>query len=239
MEKPLYMQDFYMKECDSTVVKADGKYIILDNTVFNPNGGGQPNDTGKIIKDGEEYNVIFAIKKDGDVSLEVDKEGLNEGDTVKCVIDWERRYILMRMHTATHVISTIINKETGALISGNQLGVEKSRVDFSLEDFDRDKMQKYVDMANEEIAKEVDVKHYFLKTEEAMKIEGVVKLAKALPPSVKELHIVEIGDIDKQADGGTHVANTRECGIMELLEIKNKGKNNRRMYFTLKSAKTG
>ena len=233
--RPLYLEDSYLKEFDATVAKADGKFIILDNTAFYPNGGGQPNDTGVIKRgDGTEFRVVFAIKKDGNVSHEVDSEGLGEGDRVHCVIDWPRRYALMRMHTAAHILSAIMNRETGALITGNQLGERESRIDFSLETLDRKKIAGYVRKANDAVAAAIDVKHYYMATEEAMKIEGVVKLAKALPPSVNELHIMEIAGIDRQADGGTHVANTKEVGIIELLKIENKGKNNRRIYYALK-----
>ncbi|MBI4018865.1 MAG: alanyl-tRNA editing protein [Candidatus Aenigmarchaeota archaeon] len=233
--RPLYLEDSYLKEFDATIVRADGKLIVLDNTAFYPSGGGQPSDTGTVRRGDEEFRVVFAIKKDGNVSHEVDKEGLKEGDKVHCTIDWPRRYALMKMHTAAHVLSAIMHKETGALITGNQLGVAESRIDFSLENLDRDKITEYVRMANEAMARNIEVKHYFLPTEDAMKIEGVIKLAKALPPSVNELHIMEIGDIDKQADGGTHVGNTKEVGIIELLKLENKGKNNRRIYYTLKT----
>lgn len=230
--RPLYLEDSYLKEFDAIVTKAEGKYIVLDNTAFYPTGGGQPHDTGLIARDNEEFRVIFTVKKDGSVSHEVDREGLREGNKVHCVIDWGRRYALMRMHTAAHAISAIIHREAGALITGNQLDVDKSRIDFSLENLDREKINDYIILANEILAKNIEVKHYFLPAEEAMKIEGVVKLAKGISDR-KELHIMEIGDIDKQADGGTHVANTNEVGRINLLKIENKGKNNRRMYYTL------
>ena len=234
MERPLYLEDFTLKEFDATVVKVDKKFIIMDNTAFYPSSGGQPHDTGIITKDNEEYKVVYAGKFDGDISHEVDKEGLKEGDKIHCIIDWDRRYKMMRMHTAMHVITAILHKESGALITGNQIDADRTRVDFSLENFNREEIQKYVDSANKSLSEGIDVKHYFLPTEEALKMEGMIKLAKALPPETKELHVVEIGNVDKQADGGTHVANTREVGTLELLEIKNKGKNNRRLYFALK-----
>ncbi|HLD83638.1 MAG TPA: alanyl-tRNA editing protein AlaXM [archaeon] len=233
--RPLYLEDSYLKEFDATVAKADGKFIVLDNTAFYPNGGGQPNDTGVMKRAGnEEFRVVFALKKDGTVSHEVDREGLKDGDSVHCIIDWPRRYALMRMHTAAHILSAIMNREAGALITGNQLGEQESRIDFSLESLDREKIAEYVRKANGAVGAAIDVKHYYLPTEEAMKIEGVIKLAKALPPSVNELHIMEISGIDKQADGGTHVANTKEVGIIEIVKIENKGKNNRRIYYKLK-----
>lgn len=232
--RPLYLLDSYAREFEARVVSVNGKYIILDSTAFYPNSGGQPNDTGKLICNDADYNVAYVAKIGEQVSHEVDKEGLQAGDKVKGVIDWERRHMLMRMHTAAHVLSAIIHKRAGALITGNQLGLEQSRIDFSLEVLDREKIAQYVEEANKALAANIPVKTYFLGREEAMKIAGVVKLAGAMPPEVSELHIVEIGDIDLQADAGTHVRSTGEVGKIELLRLENKGKNNRRIYYALR-----
>jgi len=234
MTELIYMNDCYAKEFDATVTKADGKFIVLDKTAFYPQGGGQPTDTGKLVKNGEEYTVVFAKKKGPDVSHEVDKEGLQAGDNIHGVLDWEKRYRLMRMHTAAHILCEIFHKETGALITGNQLNVDKSRIDFNLENFDRDKMSEYIAKANEIVQKDLPIKIYTLPREEALKIPSVTKLANVLPPAVKELRIVEIEGFDKQADGGTHVKSTKEVGEIEILGAENKGKNNRRVYYTLK-----
>ena len=139
----------------------------------------------------------------------------------------------MRMHTSAHIIDAILYQESGALCTGNQLGLDKSRIDFSLDTLDREKIQQYVDIANEWVQKAVDVKIYSLPREDALKIPGIVKLASAMPPEVRELRIVEIPGIDLQADGGTQVKNTSEIGKISLVSVENKGKNNRRMYFTL------
>jgi len=234
MTELIYMNDCYAKEFDAVVTKVDGKFVVLDKTAFYPQGGGQPTDTGKLVKDGEEYNVVFAKKTGKDVSHEVDKEGLKEGDKIHGIIDWDKRHVLMRMHTAAHILSEIFNKETGALITGNQLNIDKSRIDFSLENFDREKIKEYVSKANDIVQKDLPIKIYTLPREEALKIPTVTKLANVLPPAVKELRIVEIEGFDIQADGGTHVKSTKEVGEIEVLSAENKGKNNRRVYFTLK-----
>ena len=235
MTKALYLEDSYLKEFQANVVKAiDGKYIVLDQTSFFPNSGGQLHDTGTLTtSDGRSAKVIFVKKFGEDISHEIEGD-LKEGDKVTGKIDWDRRYIIMKMHTASHIISAIFHKEAKAKITGNQLGIEKSRIDFNLEDFDREKIQHYITLANQEISKGILVETFFLPREEAMKIPGVIKLAGALPPDIKELRIVKIGDVDIQADGGTHVKNTSEIGQIELLKLENKGKNNRRAYFTLK-----
>ncbi|MCD6590882.1 MAG: alanyl-tRNA editing protein [Candidatus Aenigmarchaeota archaeon] len=240
MERPLYMDDCYLKEFEAKVISVtkggENKFfVVLDQTAFYPNSGGQPHDTGKLIKNGVEYPVVYVGKFSGQISHEVSKEGLKEGDVVKGVIDWERRFKLMRMHTAAHIISAIFHKETGALITGNQLGVDHSRIDFSLETFDRERMAELFNKANEIVEKDLPVKIYYLPREEAMKIPDVVKLAKALPPNANELRIVEIEGFDVQADGGTHVKLTKEIGKIVFTKAENKGKNNRRVYFTLES----
>ena len=234
MKNALYMTDSYLKEFTAKVESVkDGKYVILDKTAFYPQGGGQPTDTGAITCNGEEYPVVFAGKFEGKISHEVSKPGLKASDYVHCRIDWERRYRLMRMHTAAHIINAILYKEAGALCTGNQLGLDKSRIDFSLDILDKEKMQQYIGMANEWVQKAVDLKIYTLPREEALKIPGIVKLASVMPPEASELRIVEIPGIDMQADGGTQVRNTSEIGKITLISVENKGKNNRRMYYTL------
>ncbi|RLE41445.1 alanyl-tRNA editing protein AlaX, partial [Candidatus Woesearchaeota archaeon] len=206
MTKALYLEDSYLKECDAEVVSVqDDRFIILDQTVFYPRGGGQPSDTGKIIKGDEVYQVLRVTKSKGEIIHEVDKSGLRVGDRVHCIIDWDRRYRLMRSHTAAHVFASLLCKGTGALITGNQLGLDKIRFDFSLEKFDRQILKKYIDMANEILKKDIPVKWYELPREEALKIPGVIKMAKALPPNLPKLRLVEIVGVDIQADGGTHV----------------------------------
>lgn len=231
---PKYMYDSYLKEFETKVKKANGKFVVLEDTIIYPASGGQPHDTAILIRDdGEEFKVVFSGKFNGELSNEVDKEGLKEGDSVKIILDWERRYKHMRYHTAAHVISGILHKETGALISGNQISEEKLRIDFNLDDFDRDAMQKYVDMANDALEKDIKVKVYFKDKEEAMKLPGLVKLAGAAPPDIDILRIVEIPGVDLCADGGTHVKSTKEVGKLDLIKVDNKGKNNRRMYVVL------
>jgi misacylated tRNA(Ala) deacylase len=234
MTKALFFVDSYLKESPATVVSVkDGKYVILDQTIFYAKGGGQPNDTGKIIGGSEVFNVVYVGKFSGDISHEVDRVGLQPGDNVYCVLNWERRYKLMRSHTAAHVLTALLNKGTGALITGNQLEEDYVRFDFSLEKFDKTLLETYLNKANELFATDVAVNWYELPREEALKIPGIVKMAEAFPPDLPALRIVEIVGVDRQADGGTHVRNLKEVGRLELLKTENKGKNNRRIYFKL------
>ena len=234
MTKTLFLEDSYLKQSPATVVSVkDGKYVILDQTIFYPKGGGQPHDTGKIIKDNKTYNVVYVGKYSGEISHEVDTTGLQAGDNVYCVLNWERRYKLMQSHTAAHVLASLLNKGTGALTTGNQLEEDHVRFDFSLEKFDKALLKAYLAKANKLFGTDIPVRWYELPREEAMKIPGVIKMAVAFPPNIPVLRIVEIVGLDKQADGGTHVRNLKEVGKVTLIKTQNKGKNNRRIYFKL------
>ena len=234
MTTALFLVDSYLKESPARVVSIkDGKYLILNQTVFYPKGGGQPHDMGKIIKGNEVYKVVYVGKFSGEISHEVDQVGLQPGDNVHCILNWERRYKLMRSHSAAHVLAALINKGTGALITGNQLGEDHIRFDFSLQKFDRTLLEEYLTKANKLFSIDIPVKWYNLPRGEAMKIPGIIKMAGAFPPNIPTLRIVEIIGIDKQADGGTHVKNLKEIGKLKLIKTKNKGKNNKRVYLKL------
>ena len=235
MESALYMNDSYLKEFEAIVESIkDDKFVVLGKTAFYPSGGGQPHDTGTFVCNGEDYPVVYTGKFSGQISHEVSKPGLKIGDKVIGRINWDRRYKFMRMHTAAHLLISIFNRESNVLITGNQISEDQTRIDFNTENFDRDKIIQYIQTANEIIRQDLPVKTYYLPREEAMKIPGVVKLAGALPPNVHELRIVEIPGIDIQADGGTHVKSLAEIGTIEFVKAENKGKDNRRVYYTVK-----
>lgn len=231
MVRKLYWEDAYQREFDATVERADGDRIYLDSTAFHPRGGGLVGDSGTM----NGYRVTDT-QKEGENSIFHTVEGqhgLKEGDHVHGVIDWERRYRIMRMHTTAHALSAVFNKQAGALITGNQIKPDESRIDFSLENLDRERMNSYVEEVNSAISKKLPVKTYFLPREEAVKIPDVVKLAGAAPPDIETFRIVEIEGLDIQADGGVHVKNLAEIGRVVPLKFENKGKSNRRLYFTL------
>lgn len=232
--EPLYLQDCYMKTFEATVSSVkDGKFIVLDKTAFYPNAGGQPYDTGIMKKGDETYTVVFVGKFGEGISHEVDKEGLEVGDTVQCTIDWERRYRLMRMHTAAHVLSRVIYEETGAHTSGNQLGTEKSRIDFTLETFDKEKVKGWIEKANSLIEKNPQVKKSFMSREDALAIPGFAGPSPHLMQGFDTLRVVDITDVDAQPCGGTHIDTLGEIGTITFIKSENKGKQNRRIYFSV------
>ena len=238
MTELLYLEDCYLKEFDATVVEilTEEKAVVLDKTAFYPAGGGQPSDKGKLIKDSMEYSVLEARKKDSQVLHYVDKvDGLLVGDRIKGKIDWNRRYKFMKLHTACHVLSAVVHKNTGALITGNQIKENEARIDFNLENFDREQIKSFEEEANEVIAKNLPVEIKFLPREEAFKIPSIVKLKNVLPPSIEIIRIIDIKDFDQQACGGTHVKQLGEIGKIKIIKAENKGKNNRRIYFVLEN----
>lgn len=224
------LADSYSKECESKIIEINGKEVVLDRTVFYPKGGGQPTDFGTI----NGHKVISVSKKNGKIVHEFEVEpNLTAGDTIHCKIDWERRYKLMRMHTAAHVLASTAYSELNYQITGNQIETDQTRFDFSMENFDRAKFDLMVQKCNEKLKQSIEIKVYELPREEALKIPGVVKLASVLPPSIAILRIVEIPGIDLQADGGTHVKNLTEVGQIKIVKLDNKGSKNKRIYFEL------
>jgi len=236
MTKLLYWYDSYLKEFEATVIKVYGNKVILDKTAFHPRSGGVDCDTGKIVWNNEEYLVKEVVKENNEVIHILDREPkFKEGDIVRGYIDWDRRYRLMRLHTAAHILSAVLYRDYGALVTGGEVTSEYSREDYNLsvENW-REAFEKAVEEVNRIIEKSIPVKIYFLKREEAMKIPGVVKLMERMPPDIEEWRIVEIEGIDIQADGGPHVSNTKEIGGIKILKLENRGKNKKRIYYTLK-----
>ncbi len=233
--KLLYLYDSYLKEFEAKVESVNGNAVVLDQSAFHPLTGGVGCDLGWIMKGAIRFRVVRVeidrATKIVSHTLEAEQTGLNVGDVVNGIIDWDRRYCLMRLHTAAHLIAAVMYRDYSALITGGQVDVDQAKLDFNLPRTDREIFEDAVRKANEEAAKKVELKIYFLSREEALKVAGVVKLAERMPPEESELRIVEIPGIDLEADGGPHVKNTCEIGEIQLLKIENKGKNQRRLYF--------
>ena len=233
----MYLIDSYQTEFDSTVeeIKSDeqGMWVRLEKTLFYPTSGGQPSDRGTLTHEGIIYTVRDCRKSDGKIFHLLDHPGLSLGSTVHGTIDWARRYRLMRSHTAAHIISSVAHQEYHAQISGNQLDVDKCRVDFSLEQFDRTLLLGLQQKTNSVIARDLIVSATIMAREEAFKIPALVKLEKGLDPTIMEVRVLSIGDFDTQADAGTHVHHTLEIKGIEIFDLENKGKGRKRLYFKL------
>jgi misacylated tRNA(Ala) deacylase len=236
--KFLYWWDSYKREFDAVVTRVEGNRVWLDQTLFHPRSGGVANDTGKLVWQGEEYVVSEVVKEGEDAVHVLDREPrFRVGDSVHGMIDWERRYRLMRLHTATHIIAALAYKRYNAMVTGGDITPEYARDDYNLNlsgDALRKAFQDLINEANEVVKRGLPVKIYFLKREEALKIPGIVKLAEREPPPGDEWRIVEIEGIDVQADGGPHVANTREIGEVVFMKSESRGKDKKRVYYTVK-----
>ena len=230
MTRKLYWEQPYEKEFSAKVVGIEEDKVILDQTLFYPRGGGVACDTGTI----NDIPVTETAKNADTITHKLNSPpSFAVGDAIQGRIDWNRRYSLMRMHTAGHLLSSIFFSKANCRITGNQIEVDKSRMDFNLESFDRSMIEGFVQEANQLIKEGAPVKTYFLPRDEALKLPEMVKLAEASPPSEAQLRIVEIEGIDKQADGGQHVAQLKEVGQIRLIKLENKGKTNRRLYYDL------
>lgn len=236
MSTVLYMDDSYLKEWNAKVTSVSkDKFIVLDQTAFYPRGGGVEWDTGTMMrrKDGETFNVVYTGKFSGDISHEVDKKGLMKGDVVHCQLDWNRRYLLMRYHTATHVLSGIFFKEHGLKVTGNQLTTEKARLDLDMKTVDVDLIQDAIKQSNNIIKKDLPVEIYYLSRKEAEEQKDLFKLAMDFPHHLNTLRIVDIKGFDRQADGGCHVQHLKEIGRIQFKDAISKGRHNKRVYFTV------
>ena len=233
LKKRIYLFDSYVREFEATVTDITPEGIILDKTAFYPGGGGLEADRG-FIQIGQNKLEIMEVKEiNGEIYHKTSNyELLQKGMKIKGEIDWNRRYRMMRLHTASHIIATIAYSKYGARITGGNITPEYAKDDFSIEN--KEALQKLIEEANGIVKKSLQVKVYFLRREEALKIPGIVKLAERMPPELEVWRIVEIEGVDTQADGGPHVKNTSEIGEIVLLKVENKGKNRKRIYYTVK-----
>jgi len=234
MTELLYQRDSYLREVTATVVAVDGDAVALDRTIFFPGGGGQPADEGVLVVDGAE-SALGGLKKKGDDVWHTLKGATPEvGAAVVARLDWEHRYQLMRTHTAFHILCGIIFRNYGALVTGGNMKPLEGRMDFELEHMTVDFAAEVEEGINEQVeaARAVDVR--ILPREEAFRIPDLIRTKiNLLPESITEVRVVEIVGLDLQADGGTHVANTREVGHIHVVGHESKGKINKRLRIAL------
>jgi misacylated tRNA(Ala) deacylase len=222
----------YIKEFDAKVIKKKDNYIVLDQSAFYPLGGGQPSDTGFIKWEGGEAKIAEVQKKG--IIKHIVKGDVPEGD-VHAVLDWDKRFAHMKMHTAQHVISGVVYDLFNARTVGNQIHEDYSRVDFYPVNFSEEDLKKIEDASNEVISRNSPVKIY---EEERHSLEKRTDPLRSnldlIPVSIKNLRIVEITGFDVCPCAGTHVRSTSELGRLEITRKENKGKDKERIVYTLK-----
>jgi misacylated tRNA(Ala) deacylase len=230
MTELLYQTDAYVREFDGAVTAVDGNRVTLDRTALYARGGGQPADFGGLKADGEEWRVLDSRKEGTGIWHHLDRPGLAAGTRVRGVVDWERRYRLMRTHTALHILCGVIFRDLGVSVTGGDMEPLAARMDFELERMSADFAQMVEERINVEVASAREVRVKILPREEAFQIPDLIRTKiNLLPPDIRQVRVVEIVGLDLQADGGTHVANTREVGHIRVVGHESKGKINKRL----------
>jgi misacylated tRNA(Ala) deacylase len=234
--RELFLEDSYRREFRAGVEKIDGREVILEETAFFPGGGGQPADKGTIGIGPVNAAVVDTRREGGGIVHVLDRAIPDTVKELKGELDWERRYAHMRHHTALHVLSGVIWKAFDAKVTGGQMRADRARMDFSFPgEWTAEVVGEIERLTNEALAENRPVKVYGLPREEALGNPDLIRTQiNLVPERVKTVRIVEIEGLDTQADGGTHVANTREVGEIEITAHKSKGRQNKRVEFVLR-----
>lgn len=233
----LDLTDSTLREWSATVLASSAEDgIVLDRSAFYPGGGGQPPDHGVLLWQGVQTRIVDAAKRDGEIWL-MPAEGdpiPPAGTAVNGAIEDERRTALMRTHSGLHLLSGVVFRDFGALVTGSNMDPLTGRLDFNLEEVPEGFKERVEELCNLEVAQDRAIEAYELPTDEAMAIPDILRTAKnLLPPGLEIVRIVDITGLDVQADGGTHVASTRQIGTMRVLKVENKGKGFRRIRIAL------
>ncbi|HLB68584.1 MAG TPA: alanyl-tRNA editing protein [Thermoplasmata archaeon] len=223
---PCYLPDF-----DARVLDRGPDHVVLDQTAFYAEGGGQPYDTGVLRWDGGEARVLKVLKEKGVIKHVVDR--MPTADEVHGMIDWDRRYAHMRMHTSQHLISGLVFRIYGARTVGNQIHADRSRIDFQPANFTAEDLKRIENECNAVIASEAEVRIF---EEDRVVVESKIEdraLMDLVPASIRRLRIIQVGNADYCPCGGTHLRNVREIGRVKMLGKRSKGKETDRVEYEL------
>ncbi len=232
MTDRIYSTDQYAREVDAQImdVDRDDGRVLLDRTVFYPGGGGQPHDLGELVIGDDRLSVV-RVAEDGRGVWHWLEGGLPPaGTAVNGRVDWERRYRLMRTHTAMHALCGVVWERYASPVTGGNMEPGVGRLDFELPDWDPDDKATLEEELNAQLAAARPVEVSFLPREEADQDPSLIRTkVSLLPPSLREVRVIDIVGLDRQADGGTHVASTTEVGQVRLVKVESKGKGFRRI----------
>jgi misacylated tRNA(Ala) deacylase len=239
MTERLYLDDPYRRTFDAEVIaQADG-WIALDRTLFHPGGGGQLPDRGTLAAIGAADHAAAAVlavreDEDGRVWHQVGEPVPAIGARLQGTLDWPFRHALMRHHALMHIVNTIARDRFDGIITGVQLGADRSRIDFRLPAFGREQIVPFEQAVNDVIARDLAIDSAVITEAEFHRRPELIRTLNVLPPIVDgQVRIVEIATFDAQACGGTHVHSTGEIGQARLVKFDNKGKDNKRFYWEL------
>ena len=233
LTRKLYLENSYQREFDADVLESSDGWSALSQTVFYPGGGGQPPDRGHLSVGGETITVS-AIREDTGQIWHCVKCHLPAAAAVHGTIDWPFRYMLMRHHGLMHIVNAVAGRQFGAMITGVQLGPVRSRIDFKLGEFSRDRVPNFEKLVNDVIDRCLSIRSSIIGEEEYRRRPELIRTLNVLPPVIDGMvRIVQIEGFDAQACGATHVHSTGEIGRAHIARFENKGKDNKRFYWNL------
>lgn len=236
MTELLYTTDAYVREFQAVIVGHMDGGVVLDRTAFYPGGGGQPCDTGSLSVGTDTWPVTAVKKMNGEPVHFVERDLPAVGTIVTGSLDWERRYKLMRTHTAMHILCGVVFRDYGAQVTGGNMDPLQGRMDFEFETMRQELVAAIEEAVNAEVAAARPVRVRILPRDEAFAIPDLIRTKiNLLPEGIAEVRTVELVGLDLQADGGTHVANTGEVGRVRVTDYKSKGKINKRIYLELEA----
>lgn len=225
-------KDSYLARAEGQVLEVAEDGVFLDRTVFYARGGGQPGDVGSIAWEDGSVDVIDTIRRDGKPFHLVEAGAIlpDPGTPVEGVIDWYRRYLTMRTHTALHALSGVVFRDFGAKVTGGNMTPGEARMDFELDGISVEFGREVERKLNEELVRGYPTEILLMAREEALKDPDLIRTkVNLIPEWVEEIRVVDIVGLDRQADGGTHVNSTLEIGTIDVVKTESKGKANKRM----------
>ena len=230
----LYHHDSYLKEFEAVVIDAAENSVELDRTAFYPGGGGQPYDVGILVAGGLDYPVTRVGSGGGRIMHQIDGPIPRAGTSITGKVDWERRYELMRTHTALHILCGVVWRDYGALVTGGDMRPGEARMDFELEQMSAEFAHEIEERINQEVTAAREILVNKVTREEAEEIPDLIRTKiNLLPPGIREVRTIDISGLDLQADGGTHVANTLEVGEIRVTGHESRGRINKRLRIAL------
>lgn len=230
----LYLDDSYLKEFQGRVTELAEDGVVLDQTAFYVGGGGQPSDTGVLLDQDQQYQVTGLARNDGRVIHRIQGQLPQVGASLNGLIDWDRRYLLMRTHTALHILCGIVWQDYGAKVTGGDMRPGEARMDFELEQMSAQFAEEIEEKINAEVSAARDVIVGNLTRDEANENPDLIRTKiNLLPQNIREVRTIDIHGLELQADGGTHVANIQEVGTIKVVGHGSKGRINKRLRIAL------
>jgi misacylated tRNA(Ala) deacylase len=242
--RQLFATDAYLRTFEAGVARcdADAHRVVLDRSAFYPGGGGQPHDTGELLWDGGRARVVRVAREGADVWHWLDPEASlpGPGTPAEGLVDWRRRYLLMRTHTALHVLCGVVWADYGVAVTGGNMKPGEGRLDFRLDAMSADLGRWVERRVNDEIARARRVRVDFVERGAVDRDPALIRTrADLIPAEVDPLRVVDIIGLDRQADGGTHVASTAEVGRVAVVKTESKGAANKRIRLAVEDAEPG